>query len=260
MQDYPDKKIRLLIAGECHAKRIIKSLDLPPYFEIVDISYGEGKIENYLETLDVFDFFEDDIFVLGGTSHDTNTTDIQYKNKTEKLIKTILTKYKNAKIIFWNAPVREDHGAYNKTQMMFKIKEELANNKNIFTKTITLSSEHFHVPAHYNFKGNELLIKQLKEFILENKESLYKQKYEMITPSLEMSFPENDSVVFILDYKEEIPVEIHAEYHDGLRSTFLHHSGKNLIPDRKNIFKLKNLKHILFPPNIVNLKCQIKFY
>jgi hypothetical protein len=256
--------IRLLVNGECHAKRLVKSKEfkasIAPDFEVVDISLGEGRIERVIETLEVFDFQDNDIFLLGGTLQDTWMNEKHFRSKLEKLSQAIFTKYKNAKIVFWNAAAREDYSNYENIMNITKMKESLANGTTIFCHTMKSIPEDFHDGVHYTPIGDKNFVHQINQFILENSTALKRIRCQTLTPAKEMEFPENEAITFILEYKEQIPAEIHVGYHNGVVSSFNHHPGKNVIPDRKNILKLKGLKWVKFDENITASHCQIQHF
>jgi hypothetical protein len=257
--------LRIIGAGECHTKRIFKSEiflnALKPTFEFVDMSYGDGKIERTSEMLEVFQFRENDIFLLGGTPQEALISEVSYKARLTRFIDSIFLRYKNAKIIFWNSAVREDHKSFADRVQIGQIKAAAANGRNVFAYTMHHTDSDFINASHYTETGNNKLICGISDFISAHRSILLEQRYENVAPEQTMSFRPNEAVIFLLEYKEHIPAKIDVTYHGTDKtSQFNHHSSVNVIPDRKNIFKLKNVKTISFEPNIVPLHCQIQHY
>lgn len=250
--------------GECHAKHILNDdnlkNDISDSFELVNVLYGSGKIDNFLEILEVFTFKDDDVFFLGGSIQEISSPYNTFMLKVQKLSNIIFTKYKNSKIVFWNMTSRPEHPTYSRILEINKAKEEFNNNNNFFVETINLFPEDFEDNTHLNKLGKVNFINQIREIILKHKESLKAPRFEKLETSQVMEFGKNESVIFILDYKKIKPAEINVEYHDDKISVFNHHYGVNVVPYRKNILKLKNLKKITFDDNIIPLECQIQYY
>jgi ornithine carbamoyltransferase len=258
-------KPRLLVAGECYAKNIIDVLKkhsntTSDFFEVINISYGDGRIDHILDTLDIFEYQDNDIFVIGGCTHEYGSSKDGFQKKLEKLITKIFNKYKNSKIVFWNIAPCIDHPYYQYILDVIKVKESFANNKNIFALSYVGSPTDYRDKTHLINAVVDSFMKEVVLFFETNVEKLCYSQYKFVKPEQIMSFTENEAVVFILEYKEEIPSEILVEYLDGKISTFNHHPSINVIKNRKNIFKLKQLKCVLFADNIVPLHCLIQCY
>jgi len=266
--EYIPNKPRIIIFGECHTHRVWISekfhAHLSPKFNIMDLSHGPGNNEFMLTLLNIKEFLQNDIFFIGGCGQERLIDTASYTSKTSKLINIILTKYKNAKIIFFNIPCASTFKRFQSRQEIIAIRNTFVNNQNIFSYNVNSIDSDYTDERHFHQNKMNIIVDELIQFIELNFDKLLTNKYQHVDPNQRI-FNVNKQVMFILKYinklEQNTPLLISFEDHRGIKTEKNLIKGvQTLYTDRPDILIVPNLKQIQFHKDILVTECQVENY
>lgn len=257
--------MNLIFNCECHANKVIASQDflneISPYFNIKKHMYDAGNLETIdtMLILDSNDFFDGDIFIIGGAIYESFSGVEEYLKRATNQINKILFRYPNSKIILWSNPVSQKHSFFERVESCRKARDLLVNNTNIFHCKLIVNEDDFTDDNHYNVKTGQRQIQELKEYIKNRIDLLIKEKYSSINNlSNEMTFDDNKLTLISGFIKENNPSsKLYYETYDGKKSIL---EVINKTDSRPLLFKFPKLKYIKFDSDIQLIKGKIINY